>query len=866
MGPDTGTGLPLRGLRILDLTEGAAQSCGRYLADLGAQVILVEPPGGSAGRHEPVSFALRNANKTSVILDLGDPAGRADLLRLAGTSDLLLESSGGSFDGSAGGLTSQTLRRAHPGLVVVSITGFGRTGPYRDFTATEPVLAALGGVLSRSGRPGGAPLLPPAGLIEPTAGVHAAWAALVAYVNRLRTGIGEHVDVSALEAVIHGFDPGFGTQGSAAAGRPESFPRGRPDASDLYPVFGCADGHVRICVLARRQWRAMFSWLGEPADFADPRYDAIPARYDAAPRLNPLIAALFAGATRADLVAEGTRRGIPVAGVLTPVEVLAAGHFTASGTLIDAEIADGLTARVPSGYVSVDGVRAGLRQRAPRPGEHDASFSVSAEPATAPAEPATAPAEPATAPAEPAAGRHWPVRASASGQPPDGWSPGDGPLAGLRVLDLGVIVFGAELGRLFADQGADVIKVENSAFPDGLRQTRKGGGMNASFAWGHRNKRGLGLDLGTDEGRRLFGELARQADVVAANFKPGTLASLGLSHAELSRLNPGIVVCESSAFGSRGPWCERLGYGPLVRASCGVTALWRDPELPLDDPAAFCDGSTVYPDHTAGHVAAVAVLAALIGRSRSSRGAAIEIAQADVALMHLGPVLAAESLALSPAAHVPAAVFGCVGDDEWCVIDVRDDADWARLAQALGQPELAVGDLATAAGRLCRRAQVEDLVARWTATRTPAGVMAVLQAAGVPAGAMLRLPDELTDPHLTARESFRTLAHPLLSRPVPANARVTHFSSIPDPPLRPAPMPGEHTRDIARTLLGLTSAEIDRLVRAGVLQLPQEAVALPAIPGAITPETAGKARMPGLAAQPSADRRNSARRAPAAPG
>jgi len=863
MGPDTGTGLPLRGLRILDLTEGAAQSCGRYLADLGAQVILVEPPGGSAGRHEPVSFALRNANKTSVILDLGDPAGRADLLRLAGTSDLLLESSGGSFDGSAGGLTSQTLRRAHPGLVVVSITGFGRTGPYRDFTATEPVLAALGGVLSRSGRPGGAPLLPPAGLIEPTAGVHAAWAALVAYVNRLRTGIGEHVDVSALEAVIHGFDPGFGTQGSAAAGRPESFPRGRPDASDLYPVFGCADGHVRICVLARRQWRAMFSWLGEPADFADPRYDAIPARYEAAPRLNPLIAALFAGATRADLVAEGTRRGIPVAGVVTPAEVLAAGHFTASGTLIDVEIADGLTARVPSGYVSVDGVRAGLRQRVPRPGEHDV-------PRTAPSSPAAVPPGLAAVPpglaTEQAAGRHWPFPSAASSQPPDGWSPGDGPLAGLRVLDLGVIVFGAELGRLFADQGADVIKVENSAFPDGLRQTRKGGGMNASFAWGHRNKRGLGLDLGTDEGRRLFGELARQADVVAANFKPGTLASLGLSHAELSQLNPGIVVCESSAFGSRGPWSERLGYGPLVRASCGVTALWRDPELPLDDPAAFCDGSTVYPDHTAGHVAAVAVLAALIGRSRSSRGAAIEIAQADVALMHLGPVLAAESLALSPAAHVPAAVFGCVGDDEWCVIDVRDDADWARLAQALGQPELAVGDLATAAGRLCRRAQVEDLVARWTATRTPAGVMAVLQAAGVPAGAMLRLPDELTDPHLTARESFRTLAHPLLSRPVPANARVTHFSSIPDPPLRPAPMPGEHTRDIARTLLGLTSAEIDRLVRAGVLQLPQEAVALPAIPGAITPETAGKARMPGLAAQPSADRRNSARRAPAAPG
>src|SRR6202034_2222176 len=135
--------------------------------------------------------------------------------------------------------------------------------------------------------------LPPPGLIGHTVAVHAAWAALVAYVKRLRTGTGEHVDVCALEAVVHGFDPGFGTQGSAAAGRPESFPRGRPDAADFYPVFRCADGHVRLC-------RAISDWLAPPAEFADPRYDAIPVRFAAADRLNPLIAALFAGHKRAD--------------------------------------------------------------------------------------------------------------------------------------------------------------------------------------------------------------------------------------------------------------------------------------------------------------------------------------------------------------------------------------------------------------------------------------------------------------------------------------------------------------------------------------------------------------------------------------
>jgi crotonobetainyl-CoA:carnitine CoA-transferase CaiB-like acyl-CoA transferase len=748
--------LPLASLRVLDLTEGDAQYCGRYLADLGAQVILAEPPGGSAGRRDPAVFGLRNANKSSVLLDLDGEAGPAELLRLAGTADILLESFSVA-EAERHHLTPEALRQAHPGLVVVSVTGFGRSGPYRDFAATEPVLAALGGVLSRSGQPGVRPLLPPPGLIGQTAAVHATWAALVAYAQRLRTGTGEHADVSALEAVVHGFDPGFGAQGSAAAARPEIFPRDRPDAADFYPVFRCADGRVRICVLSRRQWRAMFGWLGEPAGFADPRYDAIPARFAAAGQLNPLIAALFADRAREDLVAEGAKRGIPVAGVLTPAEVLTARHFDEAGTLADAELAEGVRARVPSGYVRIDGVRAGLRGPAPRPGQHD---------------------EAAPGP------RPEPLTLDLGGEAESG------PLAGLRVLDLGVIVFGAELGRLLADQGADVIKVENSAFPDGLRQTLTGGAMNASFAWAQRNKRGLGLDLRSEPGRRLFLDLVRQADVVLANFKPGTLASLGLSYAELSQVNPRIIVSDSSAFGSTGAWSDRLGYGPLVRASCGVSELWRDPD------GAFCDGVTVYPDHVAAHVAAIAVLAAVIGRARSGRGAALEVAQADVAVMHLGPVLAALGAGHASSPGSTAWVLPCAGDDEWCVIDVRDEGDRARLADLVGGVDLV----------------------RWTFGRRTDEVMAAVQAAGVPAGSMRRLPELLTDPHLAARQSFRTMSHPLLSRPVPANARAARFSTIGDPPQRPAPVPGEHTRQIGRTLLGLSPADIDHLVGEGVLQ------------------------------------------------
>ncbi|NKQ53224.1 CoA transferase [Amycolatopsis sp. K13G38] len=740
--------LPLAGIRVLDLTDGLGESSGRYLADLGAEVVRAEVPGGSRSRHaEPVldgvsvPFALRNANKLGITLNLDDGGDRERLRDLAAGADIVVQ--------SGWRLDSGELTALNPALVWVSVSPFGQTGPYRDWAATEDVLYALSGVLSRSGAPGAQPLLPPAGLAEETVGVHAAWAALLAYYQRLRTGRGETVDVSAFEVLVHGFDPAFGTQGSAAAGRSEDFPRGRPDAAGFYPVFRCLDGQVRICLLAKRQWRGMFEWLGEPEEFADPKYDTIPARFAAANRLHPLIARLFATKTRDELVAEGAARGVPVGGVLDLPEVLTAEHFLASGALTDAEISPGVRARIPSGYTRIDGERAGFRTRAPRVGEHDAV--VGPRPSIV----------------------------------ADTGTDGGSPFEGLRVLDLGVIVFGAELSRQFADYGADVIKIENKHFPDGLRQSKRGSALAASVAWGHRNKRSLGLDLRQAEGKEIFRRLVAQADVVLANFKPGTLESMGLSYADLAKINPRIVVSDSSAFGGNGPWRTRLGYGPLVRASCGVSALWRYP----GEEDLLCDGSTVFPDHVAAQVAAVAVLAALIQRTGSGRGTAVEVAQADVALVQLGAQLVAGRAAGSP-------VYACAGDDEWCVVSIRDDEDRARLEKVTGDQALEA----------------------WLRERSPLEAMTALQEAGVAAGAMRRLPELLTDPQLEARQAYTVLEHDLLPRPLPAAARVVRFSAIPDPSLRQAPVAGRHTRQICESVLGMSATEIGALVESGVLQ------------------------------------------------
>ncbi len=185
------------------------------------------------------------------------------------------------------------------------------------------------------------------------------------------------------------------------------------------------------------------------------------------------------------------------------------------------------------------------------------------------------------------------------------------PLEGIRVLDLGVIVVGADTGRLFGDLGADVVKIEHSAHPDGLR-VGKPTSMTQPFAAGHRNKRSIGIDLRSDQGRALAHRLVARSDVVLTNFKPGVAEALGMDYETLRRINPEIVVVDSSAFGPTGPWAKRLGYGPLVRAAVGFTDLWVYP----GESETFCDTVTVYPDHVAARIGTLSALALLLRRER----------------------------------------------------------------------------------------------------------------------------------------------------------------------------------------------------------------------------------------------------------
>jgi crotonobetainyl-CoA:carnitine CoA-transferase CaiB-like acyl-CoA transferase len=797
--------LPLRGVRVVDAVDGPLQSVGRILADLGADVLRLESSGGSTARREgalhgdaSLTFAIRNANKTSVAADAATVHGARRVHDLLVTADILLVD-GDETSQRERGLDRAASRAANPRILAASLTDFGVHGPRSDWLGTPDVHFALSTVLSRSGLPEVTePLLPPLFLAYEAAAAQAAWAVILGYVQALGQGHGESIDFSVNDALVQILDPALGIGGSARAG--ESLmdqPPGRPDSRHLYPIFPVRDGWVRICVLSARQWQGMFHWLGEPEEFADPKYNSTPVRFGAAKTLYPLVGALLANLTRDEATEQGQSFGVPTAGLAHADEVLRTEAFSEAGAFTSLEV-DGVTATVPTGIFELDGERSGIRS----------TIGAVADAAA-------------------------PLPAPLDGPRPT-WSPsGLLPFSGLRVLDLGVIVVGAELGRLFGDYGAEVIKVESREFPDGSRGSLDGSEMADGFVAGQRNKRSLGLNLKSDEGRAIFRQLVADSDVVLTNFKPGTLAGLGFGWETLQEINPRIVLSESSAFGNTGPWSTRLGYGPLVRASAGMSLLWSYPEI----DGSFSDAITIYPDHVVGRLNAIAVTALLLRRSITGRGGRVSTAQVDAIFSAMADRLALESVRPGSVTiegsirgvDAPRGIFPAAGDDEWVVVDPVGDDQFRALASAIGRADwLADARFATAEGRLANAGELRAAVAEWTSGR-PAPVAAEeLQAAGVPAAPMLRPRDFAADGHFAARGVFGELVHPQRPAPLMTNLAEARFEHLPQPRLEPAPRQAEHTREIVRELLGYDDDYIDELLEDGVLQVHPAVLPAPA--------------------------------------
>jgi crotonobetainyl-CoA:carnitine CoA-transferase CaiB-like acyl-CoA transferase len=393
-----------------------------------------------------------------------------------------------------------------------------------------------------------------------------------------------------------------------------------------------------------------------------------------------------------------------------------------------------------------------------------------------------------------------------------------GPLAGYRVLEMGSTVAGPFCGRLLADFGAEVIKVE-PAEGDAVRTMGKrfhGKSLYAASIF--RNKSLVSLDLRKPEGQALARAIAAKCDVVVENFRPGGLERWGLGYADLSRDNPGLVMVRISGFGQTGPYSDRAGYGVIGEAVSGLRHITGDPDRP---PSRVAVSIT---DYITGLYGAFGVVMALLSRTKTGRGQYIDSALYECAFSFMEPHIPAfEKLGLvanRAGSRLPDSTPNNLyvsRDGQFIHITAMGDAVFKRLVGCMGAPGLATdARFANAVERSKNHEDIDDLIGRWTAKHDLAELESSLHEAGVPATRIFTMADIFGDPHYAARGAIARppdddLGEVAMAAPVP------RLSSTPGAIRHAGRRVGQDTRRVLTELLGLSAQEIERLEREAVI-------------------------------------------------
>lgn len=394
------------------------------------------------------------------------------------------------------------------------------------------------------------------------------------------------------------------------------------------------------------------------------------------------------------------------------------------------------------------------------------------------------------------------------------------PLAGLKVLDFSWVGVGPITTKYLADHGATVVRVESHARLDVVRlgppwhDATPGIERSQFYADWNTSKYGIALDLGRPEARDVARGLARWADVVVESFTPRVMRAWGLAYDDLRVLNPRLVMLSTCLQGQTGPHALFPGFGQLMAALSGFYEVSGWPDRPPAPPYG------AYTDFIVPRLAATALLAAVDHQRRTGEGQYIDVSQFEAALHFLAPALLDHELSGTIAtrdgnasAHAaPHGAYPCAGDDRWLALCVRDDGEWAALCAVLDRPAWR-GDarFATHAARVAHRDELDAAVAGATVLHDARELMARLQQAGVAAGVVQSALDLHADPVLAGWGFFEWLEHPERP-PAPYQGHALRLSETPGRLRHPAPTLGEHTALVLRETLGLSDAEIERLV------------------------------------------------------
>jgi crotonobetainyl-CoA:carnitine CoA-transferase CaiB-like acyl-CoA transferase len=801
--------------RVVDLTDERGLLAGQILAKLGADVIQVEPPAGSSARAvgpfddegRSCFWSAYAAGKRGVTLDLETPAGRDLLLRLVATADFLIESADpGAM--AALGLDEARLRETNPRLIHVSITAFGSDGPKRDYAASDLTLWAAGGPLHPHRCEEGRPLR----ISVPQAWLHAsadaAGAALVAHFARLKSGAGQHVEISAQQSVAQAT---LSSIAAAAVGHPNyaAEMRARISGGTKWTV---KDGLVEMLApmgptlggWSNNLFGLMKRHDAAPARFADWDWTVLPARMEAGEiseadvlAAREAIAAFLAPRTKRELADAALAHKILLAPVNDIGDLLASPHHQARGLFAEVE-EDGVARTLPWTFAQGPEGMFSPPRGAPAQGQHNAAVLGALTPPRR---------------------RKGATRRGAGDD-----LPAAAPFEGLKVLDLAWVVAGPAIGRVLADYGATVIRVESSVrievarvmgpFPGGTPDPQR----SALYDTCNTGKLGLALDLNQPAGREIVRDLTQWADVLIESFMPGQMRRWGLDAETLRALNPSLVGLSTALMGQSGPYATLAGFGQIGAAMAGFQGLvgyeGQSPVGPYGP----------YTDFVGPRFSLVALVAALDHRRRTGEGCWLDVSQAEAGINFL----AAEVVQGAASGRYacargnrdpqvsPNGVFACAGEDQWIAITAKDDAAWARLAGLVGGEALDAA-FATLAGRKAQEDRLEGAIEAWTRTRRAEDVERELQALGVAAHKAAASEDMVADPQLAARGHFQRLPHPLGGESVFESSRFA-LSGTPARYVRPAPHFGRDAHTVLADILGYDQTRIAELEGAGVLR------------------------------------------------
>lgn len=773
---------PLAGVRVVELGTGIASGyAGKLFRDAGAEVIKVEPAGGdplrswsatgaSLGDRPGALFSFLAAGKQSVVGSMDDPPIRDLVL----DADLVID------DGS---LDVDSVRSAAPRLVVLSVTPFGRSGPYADRPATDFIVQAECGSIAARGAPDLPPVQAGARTSEWAAGLYGASAALAAVLGVRGGADGVAIDASWMEAMMIATnlfaDPLWSLM-TALMGVEPSGPARSVETPSIYPS---ADGWIGFNTNGPQHAEAFLHLIERP-DLVDAGYVMASTRTANRHEFDEWVRSYTTRFTSAQILERAGELRVPTVRVNDGRTVLLEEHLVAREFF--ATSSDG-SFSAPRPHYRIAEERPPISGAVPELGGDSPDVRVPVD--------------------RPAVTR-------------------SRPLEGLKVLDVTCWWAGPSNTQILAAMGADVIHVESIAHADPMRYAaavmfldRDQWWELSSFYLGiNTNKRGITLDLNAAEGVALAERLIEWADIVVENYTPRVMPKFGLGWERVHELNPRAVMVRQPAFGLDGPWADRVGFAQNMEQMAGMAFL-----------TGYPDQEPLVPrgpgDPLGGAHAAFATLVALARRDATGEGVLVEVPLIEGSLnITAEPVLEftahgrlMEREGNRSAHAAPQGLYACMGDEQWLAVSVATDAQWRALAQVLDDPALGDDDaLSSLGGRRAAHDRLDVAIESWASTRTLDDALAALSSAGVPAAALADPRTIHTHPNFVGRGFFEDVPHPVVGS-VPIAGMPFRMTGVDRWIDRPAPLMGQHNVEVLGGLLGMDEEHLMTLSETGVI-------------------------------------------------